>query len=67
MATEEITSTGAAETALIQAALDRASGGGCVRLLPGVHLSGMLRLPGGVTLEIRKGAVLKAVEDPIDN
>lgn len=61
---EEIGCAATDQTALIQAALDRAAGGGCVRLLPGVHRSGMLRLPSCVTLEIAGGAVLKALEEP---
>lgn len=54
------------ETATIQSAIDavHAQGGGTVRLLPGLHLSGTLHLKSGLTLEILPGAVLKAVADP---
>ena len=53
-------------TLILQAAIDRAhaQGGGIIRLLPGIHLSGTIHLRSGITLEILPGATLKAVADP---
>lgn len=50
----------------LQAAMNRigTAGGGCLRLHPGIHPSGTLNLPSGLTLEIMPGAVLRGLEDP---
>ncbi len=54
-------------TRRIQTALDRASAVcGGVRLLPGVHFSGTLRLRSNLTLEIPAGATLKAIDSASD-
>jgi hypothetical protein len=49
------------DTAALQRALDAAaaSGGGCVRLRPGIYLSGTLDLPSEVTLHLEAGAILR--------
>ena len=46
----------------IQSRIDAAfaSGGGVVRISPGLHVSSALRLKTGVTLHLEKGAVLRA-------
>jgi hypothetical protein len=64
--TLEISPTPAIATETLQAAIEQATstGGGTVRLLPGLHLSGTLHLKSGLTLEIPPGATLKAVADP---
>lgn len=53
-------------TQSLQSTIDRirAAGGGTLRLLPGVHTSGTLRLCSNLTLEILPGATLKGVADP---
>ncbi|MFB6218970.1 MAG: glycoside hydrolase family 28 protein [Halobacteriaceae archaeon] len=43
----------------LQADIDAAAGGGTVRVPPGVHETGPLRLRSGVTLELAPGAVLR--------
>ncbi|MCC5844534.1 MAG: hypothetical protein JJU05_09805 [Verrucomicrobia bacterium] len=55
-------------TSRIQSAIERAhqAGGGMVRLEPGEHLSGTLRLLSGVHLHLAPGAVLLGSEDPND-
>ena len=55
----------ALDTRSIQSAIDAAesSGGGVVRLRPGVYLSGSLFVKSGVTLEIGKGATLRGSRD----
>lgn len=50
-------------TVAIQAAIDRVhrAGGGVVRLVDGVYLSGTVQLRSGVTLRVEEGAVLRGV------
>jgi hypothetical protein len=50
-------------TIAIQAAIDRVhrAGGGVVRLVDGVYLSGTVQLRSGVTLRVEEGAVLRGV------
>ena len=54
------------ETASIQAAIDEAAavGGGIVRIAPGVHRTGSLRLRSFVELHLESGARLEFVPDP---
>lgn len=55
-----------AHEAPLQAAIDQISrlGGGLLRLLPGVHETGSIRLRSGVGIEIAPGAVWQACADP---
>lgn len=64
----EISASTEAMTDKLQKAMDEMSndGGGIVRLLPGEHCCGMLRLRSNITLEIPAGAVLKASCSPSD-
>lgn len=66
MKTIDLSPADAPSTDTLQAAIDQAcsSGGGTVRLLPGLHLSGTLHLKSGLTLEILPGAILKALPNP---
>ncbi|MFI3248471.1 MAG: glycoside hydrolase family 28 protein [Rikenellaceae bacterium] len=55
-------------TKMIQAAVDEchAAGGGIVTLRSGIYLSGTIQLKDNVTLQVRRGAVLRGTTDPMD-
>jgi polygalacturonase len=58
----EISATADVATEKLQKTMDDLgeAGGGVIRLMPGIHQSGMLRLRSNITLEIPSGAVLQA-------